>query len=370
MSEVEQTNCQDLFEIAVINSRPKNDRSFDWLGFDPKNVKDKDDLPPYLVFGPLDLGTLVINGEGWYAQWTNPKQKAKIVINWRRDTGVYTLSQIWLGEEGSACEESDKNSFPQVIASLYKDGFPANWDEKAKVYFEKKYQISWLSASDTQPCYFGLPDGVFRVLCFPVMIKNIRHAQQILAHISEEGLKYGFFALAQLTPQKIYYEVGVAPDWTRDAGLLLTQSIGETGLIPSELPTNETVHGKEYVALSREVMMLQVNIPFADLEDMLERLEATPMPIEKTDQVPLRRDLVPVVVPQSMSEVTQSFTVQDPEQGINVVTACMKLENPFDVLIRKNSARQLEELEKFSDDMLDKLEKATSEEQVATEKKD
>lgn len=354
MSEQER-NYDDLFEIALVNSKPLSSEQFNWMAFKPGEVKDKKDLPSFLIFGPLDEGSLVINEEGWFAQWNDPEQKAKLTVNWRQDTKMYSVSQVWMGIEGSAVEVSDEQSFPQVLASLYQDGFPKDWEQKAKEYFESKYRVSWLSSPDNLPCTFGLPNGTFRVLEFPILIKNIRNAQRILMHLSEEGLPYGFFSAVQLTPQKIFYEVGKAPDWTNDIGNVLTQSIGETGLIPTEIPQREKVDGKEYNVLTRQVMMLQISIPFAGLDLMLRKLAETPMPIVTTKEMPLRRELTPVILPTNLDEVTDSFTVSDEDQGIKVVTGLMKTQLPFYELLKKDSQKQIDELEKFSDEMLEKL---------------
>lgn len=299
MSDQER-NYDDLFEIAIINSKPCTGELFNWAAFKASEVKEKKDLPPYLIFGPLDEGILVINEDGWFAQWKDAEQKAK-------------------------------------------------------EYFESKYRISWLSSPENLPCTFGLPNGTFRVLEFPILIKNIRNAQRILMHLSEENLPYGFFAVAQLTAQKVFYEVGKAPDWTNDIGLVLTQSIGETGLIPTDIPQREKIDGKDYNVLSRQVVMLQISIPFAGLSFTLKKLAETPMPIVTTQEMPLRRELTPVILPVNLDEVTDSFTVSDQEQGIKVVTGLMKTQRPFAELLGKDSQKQIEELEKFSDEMLDKL---------------
>lgn len=354
MSDQER-NYDDLFEIALINSRPCGNERFDWVNFKANQVKESKDLPPFLIFGPLDEGTLVVNEEGWFAQWRDAQQQAKLTVNWRKNTGMYSISQVWMGIEGSAVEVPDSQSFANALASLYEDGFPKAWEQKAKEYFESKYHVSWLNSPDNLSYMFGLPNGTFRVLEFPVLIKNIRNAQKILEHISEGKPDYGFFALAQLTPQKIFYEVGKAPDWTNDIGLVLTQSIGETGLIPTEIPQREKIDGHDYNVLIRQVVMLQISIPFAGLESMLKQLSETPMPIVSTKEMPLRRELTPVILPPNLDEVTDSFTVSDGNQGIKVVTGLMKTQRPFVELLQKDRQKQIEELEKFSDEMLDKL---------------
>lgn len=102
-------------------------------------------------------------------------------------------------------------------------------------------------------------------------------------------------------------------------------------------------------------MMLQISIPFAGLDLMLRKLAETPMPIVTTKEMPLRRELTPVILPPNLDEVTDSFTVSDEDQGIKVVTGLMKTQLPFYELLKKDSQKQIDELEKFSDEMLEKL---------------
>ena len=73
------------------------------------------------------------------------------------------------------------------------------------------------------------------------MIKNLRHAQSILKSIAEKNPTYGFYAIANLMEQDVYYEIGKAPDWTSDIALCMTQSIGETVLfLPAFRPRRQS----------------------------------------------------------------------------------------------------------------------------------
>lgn len=348
-------NLGEIFQIALVNSpAPKKD-AFDWTAFKPETVKSPADLPSYLVFGPLDEGTFLLTEEGWRAEWSDPEQKAKISLNWGKLTHRYTATQVWDGVEGSATEQSDTTPLIQVFAMLYEDGFPTIWDQMAKKKAEEAYHLTWLVGDKRLPTYFAAPDGIFRVICYPVMVKNIRHARSILESIAKENLPYGFYAIANLMEQNIFYEVGKAPDWTSDIALCLTQSIGETGLIPAGVPQNEEVEGKDYIHLERDVMMLNIFVPFAHIFDMLKRLAETPMPVIPASELPMRRETLPVIVPQGLSEKLSSFTLDDTIQGIRVQYAYPVQEAPLDALLTLDSTDQIDRLEKFSDKMLDQL---------------
>ena len=228
-------NLGELFQIALVNAPSPSKNAFNWGAFKPEAVKSPADLPPYLVFGPLNEGTFLLTPEGWRAEWSDAQQKAKITLNWGANTHRYTATQVWEGEEGSATEQPDTTPLIQVFAMLYENGLPSMWDQLAKKKAEEMYHLTWLVGDKRLPTYFAAPDGIFRVISFPVMIKNLRHAQSILKSIAEKNPSYGFYAIANLMEQDVYYEIGKAPDWTSDIALCMTQSIGETGLIPLSL---------------------------------------------------------------------------------------------------------------------------------------
>lgn len=348
-------NLGEIFQLAMINSRPPKREKFNWANFKPQAVKSAEDLPSYLVFGPLNRGTLIISADGFNAEWSDPEQKAKIVLNWNSKTHKYTASQVWDGEEGSATQQDDTTPLIQVFAMLYEDGFPKNWDAKAKEQFEGRYYLTWLEGNERLPTYFAAPDGVFRVISFPVMIKNLRHARTILEHISAETPNYGFFATVTLMQQDVYYKLGTAPDWTRDIAMCMTQSIGETGLIPQDIPRTEEIEGAQWNHLVRDAMMLHVFVPFAGMRDMLQKLSESPMPIIERTDAPIRRDLLPVVSPQGLSEKLNSFTLDDTIQGIRVTYTFLAPEIALDDLLTLDSNSQIDRLEKFSDAILDQL---------------
>lgn len=189
-------NLGELFQIALVNAPSPSKNAFNWGAFKPEAVKSPADLPPYLVFGPLNEGTFLLTPEGWRAEWSDAQQKAKITLNWGANTHRYTATQVWEGEEGSATEQPDTTPLIQVFAMLYENGLPSMWDQLAKKKAEEMYHLTWLVGDKRLPTYFAAPDGIFRVISFPVMIKNLRHAQSILKSIAEKNPSYGFYPIA------------------------------------------------------------------------------------------------------------------------------------------------------------------------------
>lgn len=357
MSEKEEIDLElgKSFQIALLNHKPEGRERFAWESFKPGQVKGPRDLPSYMIFGPLDEGTLLITEGGWSANWSDAEQKARVNVAWNKKTGMYTASQFWQGEEGSAVEVEQSKSLIEVFATLYWDGFPKNWDKKASQMAQKNYQLTWLESPQNLPMVVAAPDGVFRSISFPVMIKNIDNARVILEGIAKDGVPYGFFATATLMQQDIYYEEGVAPEWTSDVIACMSQSIGETGLVPGDVAKREEIEDKSYIYLTRFVMMLNVFVPFGHIFDMLKRIAATPMPVLKITDTPLRREQLAVVIPQGLDKVLSSFTVIDPIQGIKVTDSYIAPVVPLDDLLKENRVKQIKKLEEYSDSLINDL---------------
>jgi hypothetical protein len=350
---------ENFFQIALVNHRPAEDRTFDWGSFQSSAVKKASDLPAYLIAGPRQDDAFVRSSEGWYAKWDGGKTGGTLNVTWTQAAKKYLVEQKWLDAKPVVAEVDFQEPFFQAVSSVYAKGFPEGWDEKAKDYFESKYQVSWIQTPSELPLYFGAPDGVFYAVSFPVMIKNLRNAQHILENIAKDpALQYGFFVTAAMTDQTVYYTVGVAPEWTADIAQCLTQSLGETGLLPLEIPSLEETGGVQYVKLERSVMMVRVCVPFTQLDDMLSRLAETPMPIYKTDDNPYRRETLPIITPVNIAETGQSIRVIDSAQGVTSIYGFLP-DQPLDALLKEGSEGKIAKLEQLSDQMIQQVLEAT-----------
>ncbi|MBQ8829334.1 MAG: hypothetical protein IJ022_04480 [Burkholderiaceae bacterium] len=350
---------EDIFQIALVNHRPADSHYFDWQNFSAERVVRSEDLPPYLIFGNQDKDAFCLTADGWSALWCDKSRQNRILLTWNRKTGRFTVNQTWRGIEGSSEEVASTESLNTVLSSLYSKGFPVSWDTEAKDHFEKLYQLSWVKSPEELPIYFGVPDGVFYSIIFPVMVKNIRNAKKILEDVAKEpDLDYGFFATACMLDQKVLYKVGQAPEWTQDVAQVLTQSLGETGLMPLEIPELQEDGLSRAVKLERSVMTVVVSVPFGRLEDMLSRLAETPMPILSRQEPPHRRETLPIVVPVNISEDGRALRIDDQEQGISSIYQFLE-EKSLGELLQLDADRQIQALEELSDQLVEQLISAT-----------
>lgn len=351
---------ESSFQIALVNHRPSEKHSFDWLGFSPAAVTKPQDLPYYLVFGAIDEEAFRLTDEGWSAAWANPQTKSRILLTWNRKTERYTVSQTWHGVEGSVSDAPADTPLNDVLAGLYIKSFPPAWEEEAKVHFEKQYQTSWIKTPSDLSLYFGVPDGVFYTIVLPVMVKNIRNAKKILEDLDRiSPIDYGFFATACLLDQRVYYEIGRAPEWTSDVAQVLTQSLGETGLLPLEIPKYEEENGIRSIRLDRSVMALCISVPFGQLEDMLARLAESPIPVLTKAEPPHRRETLPIIVPVNIGEDARALRIEDEDQGIETIYQFLPMK-PLGELLSLDCESQIDELEKMSDSMIQQIMEATA----------
>ncbi len=342
-------------EIALVNHEPNYGKKFDWVSFDPHKVQSPLDLPEYLCLGFQNTNAFVKSEDGWGSVWQNDLQGAKLLLNFNKKTGKYSATQSWQGIEGSSIQCDQTESLPGAISLLYSEGFPSSWSEKAASYFSGKYQVSWIKTPNDMTQFFGLPDGIFFNISFPVMIKNIRHAREIFQDmVRREPVPYGFFVTATMIDQKISYKYGVAPDWTEDPAQVITQSLGETGLVPMSIPEEKDEKNGRYMQFDRSVVMLNVSLPFICLDDMLDRLSDTPMPVYKTNESLHRRDTLPIILPTSIFEMRQNVLLEDVGQGITVEFRFFPVE-PLDQMLQRNADEEISTLEKVSDQIIDQL---------------
>lgn len=357
----ESLNIQDDYglglnvEIALVNHEPSYGKKFDWASFDSHRVQSPLDLPEYLCLGFQNTNAFVKSEDGWGAIWQNDQQGSKLLVNFNKKTGKYSITQSWLGTEGSSVQCDQTESLPGALGQLYAEGFPASWSEKASSYFAGKYQVSWIKTPQDMTQFFGLPDGIFFNISFPVMIKNIRYARDIFQDmVKREPVPYGFFVTATMIDQKISYKYGVAPDWTQDLAQVITQSLGETGLVPMSIPEEIDEKDGRYIQFDRSVVMLNVSLPFIWLDDMLDRLSDTPMPVYKSSETLHRRDTLPIILPTSIFEKRQNVLLEDAGQGINVEFRFFPV-SPLDKMLQRDANEEIEFLEKMSDKMIDQL---------------
>ena len=100
--------------------------------------------------------------------------------------------------------------------------------------------------------------------------------------------------------------------------------------------------------------MLQISIPFAGLSLCLRSLPRRPCRLLQRKKCRSEGSLHRSFFRSILMKLPTVFTVSDQEQGIKVVTGLMKTQRPFAELLERQP-KQIEELEKFSDEMLDKL---------------
>jgi len=289
--------------------------AFSFEGWDPAKVRTAKDLPPYSILGALDEDTVQITSEGWSATWQGTENDTQFRIKYLAEGKRYNMDQKWCGVDGGFSTYPSKIPLGKLIGQALYMRFP--WDREAKKYFEQKYQITYVKQPEGTPSFFGIPDGAFRTVAFPVSTKNIESIQDMLKTMTRQSrLSYPSNADAKLLFQSLCYLEGKAPDGSRNAQVLFDNSIAETGLIPQGFPVMETSDdGSSCWSLCRDVYVLFVTVPFAGLTDFLERMARSieKSPIRQRDSAPIPVQMQPIIVPPMLEHTCQHILLWDKE---------------------------------------------------------
>ncbi len=276
-------------------------RPNDWTNWKPEDVKSSEDLPEYLMLGLLDEDTVDINVDGWFARWQGLELDTYFDVKFKRDAHRYEMKQVWCGVEGGFSFLPAQIPFQEVILqavmSMYMK-FPNGWDELAKSDLESRYQLKYMP----QPTYYanmaGVPDGAFKSIVIPAAVRNLRPVKAWLESVTEEEeFSYPVSAEAKLLFQAINYVEGKAPDWTASPAALFDHSLRETGLVPHGFPVRESDKDSTAWTLRRDVYVLHIFVPFAGLNDLLEKLTTKTGPIQDVGEDSLPIEISPVVLP-------------------------------------------------------------------------
>lgn len=292
----------------------RNNFSFkDWK---PQSVKTVDDLPPYLILGLIDRQSFRFDSEGWSAQWQGTERDTQFEVNYKAAAGRWEIRQTWCGLDGGYSVYPVTVPLDKVIGQALNTKFPGNWEREAKKRIEQDYQIHVVEQPENLYAFFGIPDGAFRTIAFPVSVRNLRPLVQWLAAVDRElGLPFPVNAEAKLLLQVVNYVEGKAPQWTTQAPINFNQSVKEIALVPYGLPVREAAEdGTAAWTLRRNAYFVFVNVPFAGLTDFLEQMSNSTGPVRRTSDPTLRVELRPVVFPAGFEVQAESVTVWDGER--------------------------------------------------------
>lgn len=281
--------------------------------WDPSAVRRAQDLPQYLILGQLDTSSFEITGDGWSAKWQGTEKDTYFQASFKAKESRIELHQFWLGLDGGWSSCSSKIPLDKFIPQgLYLE-FPSNWESSAKQLLESEFQVSVVESPKGAYTFCGMPDGAFRIIAFPISVRNLRLFRQWLKDVIErDPPSYPISVEAKLLFQTINYIEGKAPAWTTSEAVLFKQAIDETGLVPFGLPVREEAKdGSAAWTLRREIYFLFIDVPFAGLTDFLERMSTTNGPIRKSTDPDFRFELRPIIFPAGLEVQTDSLGFLD-----------------------------------------------------------
>ena len=299
--------------------------AFSWRAWNPAAVRFAADLPSYLILGDLDRSTFERSASGWSARWQGTEDDTHFDVAYCATTEHYEVRQTWRGVDGGFAFYQARVPLDKVIGQGLNLEFPREWDVAAKAHIESGYQVSVVDEKRGDRSIFGIPDGAFRTIVFPLAVRNLRPAlASIRERIEASPLAYPLTVEAKLVDQVVNYVEGKEPQWIAQQAMAFGQSVTDTGLAPLGFPARETVgDGTTAWTLRRKAYALFIRLPFAGLTDYLARVVDAQGPIRATSDPGLRFELRPLIVPATFEMQAASIALID---DARTTRSCMHFE--------------------------------------------
>ena len=302
--------------VPLYRYRPQR-AAFHWRGWDPATVRNVSDLPPYLILGNLDHCSFELSSDGWSARWQGTEHNTHLDVAYKAREQRWEVRQTWCGLDGGFSVYSSRIGLDRVIGEALYMKFPALWDKQAKAQIEAAYQLTFICEPEGVLTFFGIPDGAFRTIIFPIAARNLRIIRQWVKDIAEgTPLSYPVSIEVKRIFQEINYVEGKAPDWTTRRDVLFRHSLQESGLAPLCLPDREVADdGSAAWTLRRDIYFAFVTLPFAGLTDFLQRLASDYGPIRPVADPQVRFTFQPVVIPGLVETLVEGVALWNPQQS-------------------------------------------------------
>ncbi len=309
-----QQQADTPLSIHLLRYLPQR-RNFNWRALDPAAVRSANDLPPYLILGPLDEASFKRSDQGWSARWqgTEPDTWFELAHDAARQQWV--AEDRWRGINGSITHYKTRIPLPVVIGQAMYGWFPEKWDSAAKTLLEATYQLKVVVPQKEVPSLCAIPDGPARTIAFPLAAGELRAFRDRLRDcLGRWQLPYPVTAEARLTYQGACWQEGEAPGWTDTTRPehAFRQSVQDTGLVPFGYPRRSEALGKPAAwTQTRELYYVYLTCPFAGLTDLLHRLANNQGPIRKVDDPGLRFEWRSMVLPAGLNHLMADLTLDD-----------------------------------------------------------
>lgn len=313
MSSTNVNRQSELPEVvSLLRYAPKRSHHI-WKDWGPELVQSISDLPEYLVLGRIDSSHFRFSSDGWFARWQGNEDDTYFDVTYKAKEKRWEVQQTWCGIDGGLSRYPAHIPLDKLITQALNMQFPSSWDRSAKTRLEKEYQLTLIEQPQNGYSLFGLPDGAFKTIVFPISVRNLRAVREgIQSIIIESPLNYPISVEAKLFHQVINYLEGKAPEWTSQTGVVFLKSLEETGLAPHDFPVREVAKdGSAAWTLRRDVYFICIGLPFAGLVDFLSRMSSENGPVRATSDPSFRFELCPIIIPAGFEIQTESLAVWD-----------------------------------------------------------
>jgi hypothetical protein len=267
MSNFVEDAINALPTLLGLGSSIPNRKAFDFQTFDPDKVRFEEDLPSYLVFGPLSKEHFQSYPKGWRCRWQNDRESTFFEVEYDRERGQFILRDKWHGVEGGSTMCPSSFGLARAIAQVRYSSFPTLWDTTAATEIQRRYRIQWISHQEGLTNSVGVPDGPMHVLCIPLGIGDLcPFISSFVTGRASQTFKFPSFGYVRRSVGVVNYVSGLNPKWAQDSKQLMLTTLETTGFVPLSTPTLEkSADGSSAVTVRRLLYLGFIGLPFAGL---------------------------------------------------------------------------------------------------------
>lgn len=303
--------------------------TFSLKDFDPRCVESANDLPPYLIVGPLRHSTFERTSEGWSAAYIGDDEGTELNIRYYAGPGLYSIDQEWRGVSGGMAGASDRLSLDQVIGRYLFPAPATDWDHAAKQFFADTHGIPYLPHRPNAPVIRGIPDGSFHTILAPIPVKAIQHAREHLARYAEQNQPpFPIRADVVLATQEISIPERECEDWLQNPELFERESQDSGMSITHGLHRASGDRTTSWQA-TRIGYLLTVTAPFVSLTTLVDLLASSTGPLN-THSGPGQRNMMrPWIAPaeDAVASAQHMHGLQGPHTHCSWIIAAHDLLN-------------------------------------------
>lgn len=288
----------------------------------PAEVNGPEQLPPYLMLGPIDQSSFYSDAHGWSVVWRGVDPDTELCWRHERSTGANAVSHRWLGIAGGSAEASGDVRIEHAIGALYMP-LPRKWDELAEKMFCSRWRLGYYIVPKDARAVAYFPDGPLRNIIVPVLPEQVSgFAGPWIERVRAANLPFPLITLLVRLRCDTAYVQGCNGMDHEDPFPLLARCRQQTGVDAGRPAERVRIDdGRWAWEIERHLLCVVTTVSFAGLNTALQMLDEAGILTPASEPFALRDDrpdaAAPIIVPIEFHRGTK-LARWSPDQTVRV----------------------------------------------------